>query len=245
MTFDPNSKVIYQRGKTSIFHQKSEGILHSLFAGTSIRICRYYHQNLLQVIPSDLEGKTVYFSDKVFSLGTPSVCPHLTTVHVTSYAWSMRQSSHRPSNPAYYIEDCWIFGLLSGAALYCDWLCRSKFISRVPERGPNVLSLSCWIFNKAHLCIIESKIGDPQNSQKIVKPNTVQCISRPRSTVVYAASVCRVKKWLIEGAIGPQKSGLCYHSELKSRISFKIPLFGPQHEKIFDLIHSKVKNKGQ
>ena len=80
--------------------------------------------------------------------------------------------------------------------------------------------------------------------KKICKPNTVQCISRPR-TVVYAASVCRVKKWLIEGAIGPQKSGLCYHSELKSRISFKIPLFGPQHEKILDLIHSKVKNKGQ
>ena len=32
MTFYPNFKVIYQRGKTSIFHPKSEGILHSLFA---------------------------------------------------------------------------------------------------------------------------------------------------------------------------------------------------------------------
>ena len=42
--------------------------MHSLFAGTSLRICRYYHQNLLQVIPSDLEGKTVYYSDEVFSL---------------------------------------------------------------------------------------------------------------------------------------------------------------------------------
>ena len=34
--FDPlklGSKVIYQRGKTSVFHQKSEGVLHSLFAG--------------------------------------------------------------------------------------------------------------------------------------------------------------------------------------------------------------------
>ena len=28
------SKVIYQRGKTFFFHQKSEGILHLLFAGT-------------------------------------------------------------------------------------------------------------------------------------------------------------------------------------------------------------------
>ena len=28
------SKVIYQRGKTSVFHQKSEGLLHSLFVGT-------------------------------------------------------------------------------------------------------------------------------------------------------------------------------------------------------------------
>ena len=27
----------------------------------------------------------------------------------TSDAWSIRQSSHQPSNPAYYIEDCRIF----------------------------------------------------------------------------------------------------------------------------------------
>ena len=81
ITIKLGSKVIYQREKTSIFHQKSEGILHSLFAGTSIRICRYYHQNLLQVKPSDLEEKTVYFSDEVFSLSMPSVCPHLTTVN--------------------------------------------------------------------------------------------------------------------------------------------------------------------
>lgn len=26
----------------------------------------------------------------------------------TSDAWSMRQSFHRPSNPAYHIQDCWI-----------------------------------------------------------------------------------------------------------------------------------------
>ena len=90
-------------------------------------------------------------------------------------------------------------------------------------------------------------IATSQN-QKIVKPNTVQCISRPRSTVVYAASVCRVKKWLIEGAIGPQKSGLCYHSELNSIISFKIhitTLWPAAWKKIFDSIHTKVENKGQ
>ena len=29
----------------------------------------------------------------------------------TSDAWSMRQLSQRPSNPAYYIEDCRIFEL--------------------------------------------------------------------------------------------------------------------------------------
>ena len=28
----------------------------------------------------------------------------------TSHTWSMRRSSHWPSNPAYYIEDCRIFG---------------------------------------------------------------------------------------------------------------------------------------
>jgi hypothetical protein len=36
-TFDHSklgSKVIYQSGKTFFFHQKSEGILHLLFAGT-------------------------------------------------------------------------------------------------------------------------------------------------------------------------------------------------------------------
>ena len=41
MTLKLGSKGIYQRGKTYIFHQKSKGVLHSLFAGTSIRICRY------------------------------------------------------------------------------------------------------------------------------------------------------------------------------------------------------------
>ena len=43
--------------------------MHSLFAGTSIRICRDYHQNLLQVITSSLEGKKQYiFQTKFFPL---------------------------------------------------------------------------------------------------------------------------------------------------------------------------------
>ena len=33
------------------------------------------------------------------------------TILGTSDAWSMRRSSHRPINPAYYIEDCWISNL--------------------------------------------------------------------------------------------------------------------------------------
>ena len=32
----------------------------------------------------------------------------------TSDAWSMTQSSHRPSNPAYYIEDCRILAQGTG-----------------------------------------------------------------------------------------------------------------------------------
>jgi hypothetical protein len=32
----------------------------------------------------------------------------------TSDAWAMRQSSHRPSNPAYYIEDCRILAQGTG-----------------------------------------------------------------------------------------------------------------------------------
>ena len=59
-----------------MFHHKSEGILHSLFAGTTIRICRYYHQNLLQIIPSDLEGKnSIFFKQSFFpryARGMPS-----------------------------------------------------------------------------------------------------------------------------------------------------------------------------
>ena len=53
--------------KNFSFHQNSEGILHSLFAGTSIRICRYYHQNLLQLMPSDLEGNfSIFFRQSFF-----------------------------------------------------------------------------------------------------------------------------------------------------------------------------------
>ena len=32
-----------------------------------------------------------------------------------SDTWSMRRSTQRPSNPAYYIEDCRIFGPFSGS----------------------------------------------------------------------------------------------------------------------------------
>ena len=31
----------------------------------------------------------------------------------TTDSWSMSRSSHRPKEPAYYIEDCGILGLLS------------------------------------------------------------------------------------------------------------------------------------
>ena len=34
----------------------------------------------------------------------------------TSDAWSMSRSSHRPSEPAYYIEDCRILSVIS---LFC------------------------------------------------------------------------------------------------------------------------------
>ena len=33
----------------------------------------------------------------------------------TSDTWSMSRSSHRPSKPVYYIEDCWIFRIISDA----------------------------------------------------------------------------------------------------------------------------------
>ena len=64
--FQIGIKNIYQRGKTPIFHQKYKGVLHSLFACTSIRICSYYHQNLFI---QRFRGKFQYvFQTKFFPL---------------------------------------------------------------------------------------------------------------------------------------------------------------------------------
>ena len=97
ITFDPlklGSKVIYQRGKTYVFHQKSEDILHSLFAGTSNQKMRAlpsagtFHQNLrviylLQVITLRFRRKFQYiFQTKFFPLKSAFRCPHLTTVYL-------------------------------------------------------------------------------------------------------------------------------------------------------------------
>ena len=98
ITFDPlknGLKNIHQWSKTCFFfHQKSEGI--------AFIFCRYLNQNMRAFIfcrycppivlcPQIWKTKnnlslqksreiTVYFSDEVFSLSMPSVCPHLTTV---------------------------------------------------------------------------------------------------------------------------------------------------------------------
>ena len=37
----------------------------------------------------------------------------------TSDAWLMSRSSHRPSDPAYYIEDCRIYGRIKGKYAGC------------------------------------------------------------------------------------------------------------------------------
>merc|ERR1712051_1091766 len=111
ITFDPlkkKRKKNYQWKKTCIFHQKSEGILHLLFAGNTLKFERLkisseikgnfkLDGNVLEIalqLYSALKVEkttchyflreiTVYFSDEVFSLSMPSVCPHLTTVYVT------------------------------------------------------------------------------------------------------------------------------------------------------------------
>ena len=75
--FFKESKVICQRGKTFFFNQKSEGILHLLFAGTKIRLWGYCLQNLILMKNSPLfmmafmilREITLDFSDKVFPLG--------------------------------------------------------------------------------------------------------------------------------------------------------------------------------
>ena len=99
ITFDPlknGLKNIHQWSKTCFFfHQKSEGI--------AFTFCRYLYQNMRAFIfcrycppivfcPQIWKTKknqkwramTVYFWDEVFSLGMPSVCPHLTTVYSTN-----------------------------------------------------------------------------------------------------------------------------------------------------------------
>ena len=46
----------------------------------------------------------------------------------TSDAWSMSRSSHQPSDPAYYIEDCRIYSkeknLLSKSCLSWNWIAK-------------------------------------------------------------------------------------------------------------------------
>ena len=54
----------------------------------------------LQIFPSESAGntlrfrgkKTVYFSDEVFSLGMPSICPHVTTVYLCPWTlWQFKK----------------------------------------------------------------------------------------------------------------------------------------------------------
>ena len=88
ITFKIRIKSYLKREKTFIFHQKSEGILHSLFEGTWIRIwghsefifCRYFPSESAGKYPPILRLISSDFWDEVFSLSMPSVCPHLTTV---------------------------------------------------------------------------------------------------------------------------------------------------------------------
>ena len=117
-SFKKREKRIFINGKKPcLFHQKSEGILHLLFAGIACKIYFLMPSNFDEKMPLDydkfcplkmmafmiiksniicwhflkalpsadnfhciLRVMTVYFWDEVFSLGMPSVCPHLTTV---------------------------------------------------------------------------------------------------------------------------------------------------------------------
>ena len=108
--FFKGSKVICQRGKTLFFHQKSEGILHLLFAGNTLKFERLkisseikgnfkLDGNVLEIAlwlysapliwntknNSSLQKSraiTAYFWDEVISLSMPSDCPPLTTVYL-------------------------------------------------------------------------------------------------------------------------------------------------------------------
>ena len=46
-------------------------------------------------------------------------CPKTIRNYEKNNAWSMSHSSHQPSDPAYYIEDCRIFGV-AGLECWCQ-----------------------------------------------------------------------------------------------------------------------------
>ena len=87
---------MHQRSKTCNFFIKNHMALHLLFAGTWIRIWGnlYFAGIALQLYSTlrfewlkwiqKLRAIPWEFWDEVFSLSMPSVCPHLTTVYVTS-----------------------------------------------------------------------------------------------------------------------------------------------------------------
>ena len=100
-------KIFINEKKTCLFHQKSEGILHLLFAGNTLKFERLkisseikgnfkLDGNVLEIalqLYSALRFERLKrvqksraipweFWDEVFSLSMPSVCPHLTTVYL-------------------------------------------------------------------------------------------------------------------------------------------------------------------
>ena len=54
-SFFKGSKVIYQRDKILFFHQKSEGILHLLFAGIACKIYFLMPSNFDEKMPLDYD----------------------------------------------------------------------------------------------------------------------------------------------------------------------------------------------
>ena len=120
VTFDPlkNGLKIFI-SKTCIFFIRNLRALHLFFAGTYIRIwghrysvciaLQFYSALRFERLKRFQKSRAIpwEFWDEVFSLPIPSVCPHLTTVHLTE-VWHLCE-------PVYYSGlwcrlNWWFFG---------------------------------------------------------------------------------------------------------------------------------------
>ena len=77
-----------------------------------------------------------------------------------SHPWSMRPSSHQPSNPAYHIEDCWI-------SIGCD-TCLHAWLQTQILNGTYESIFTCYLDR------LTNPVPSVLNIMRLCLPGTVQ-----------------------------------------------------------------------